>query len=165
MWKSNLLSCGFLSALLYHYSIVQHIFSPIKVARCRGLLGRLYSQMEFHFLCVAPVALFTSQLRFGLRLQTAFPLNSAIILRMPCNITYGRRSDNYAFITLSDFTGNISHFLYLSFFVKSKEDGVTRPLIDDTFVLLLLVLCQAFIQYLLQCHTAINMVITQRHLI
>ena len=36
-----LLSCSFLSALLRHYNVVQHIFSPY-VTRCRGLVEGVY---------------------------------------------------------------------------------------------------------------------------
>lgn len=107
-----MLSHGFLSALLYHYSTDRHSFSPIYDCKASRPRGKIIFSEEVHLLCSAPVALFASQLRFGLRLQTAFPLNSAIILCMLCNITYRRHSDNYAFITLSDFT-SLRHFLVL----------------------------------------------------
>ena len=53
----------------------------IHSVRCRGLLEGLYSALQFHLLCVAPVMLFTSWLRFWLPLQTVFQLNSAMIDR------------------------------------------------------------------------------------
>ena len=120
-----MLSHGFLSVLLCHYNTVQRTFSPIYGCKVSRTHGGVIVSTEDHPLRVAPVTLFTSRLRFGLRLQTAFPLNSVIILRMLCNITYGRRSDNYAFITLSDFTCKC-HFFYLSFFFEQqKSEGLS----------------------------------------
>ena len=55
---TDLLSHGFLSVVLHHYNAVQHIFSPIPIGR-RGLVGRLYSALQFHSLCVACVTCVT----------------------------------------------------------------------------------------------------------